>query len=342
MGTSEMRKDRAMGAIMGNLIGEALGLGCHWYYDLAAFKRDCGPWVSYYTDQNPDRSDQFGDIARLRHEQGLRAGDVAQTGEVVILLLESLAECGAYDEADFTGRLDQLLATLDGTNMSGRFTNWFLRDAWQQRKAGVPWSECGGDCDTSEAGSRSTVIAARYSGDTERLVKEAYRNIRLTHRDSSVVAQSLAFTLVTAAFIEGVPIGEIIAHMRVFYHDPFIRTYVPSADALQQVRNGTIANDPEVVIEPHLVCRILGLPCTMGFMVPAAYYFIHRYPDDFESAVLAAVNGGGNNMDRASLTGALSGAMVGLSGIPERFISGLKDHERLLELAEKVASLQLA
>ena len=43
-------------------------------------------------------------------------------------------------------------------------------------------------------------------------------------------------------------------------------------------------------------------------------------------------------MARAALTGALSGAMVGLARIPERFISGLKDSERLLQLAEKVAS----
>jgi len=27
-------KDRAMGAIMGTLVGDGLGLGCHWYYDL--------------------------------------------------------------------------------------------------------------------------------------------------------------------------------------------------------------------------------------------------------------------------------------------------------------------
>ena len=54
-------------------------------------------------------------------------------------------------------------------------------------------------------------------------------------------------------------------------------------------------------------------------------------------AVLSAVNGGGNNMARAALTGALSGALVGLKGIPDRFISGLTDHERLLRLAERVA-----
>ena len=54
-------------------------------------------------------------------------------------------------------------------------------------------------------------------------------------------------------------------------------------------------------------------------------------------AVLSAINGGGNNMARAALTGAMAGAMVGLQGIPERLIKGLKDHERLLELAEIVS-----
>ena len=67
------------------------------------------------------------------------------------------------------------------------------------------------------------------------------------------------------------------------------------------------------------------------------YRIIHRYPDNFEKAVLAAINGGGQNMARAALTGGMSGAMVGLKGIPERFIKGLKDHKRLLKLAEKVA-----
>ena len=42
-------------------------------------------------------------------------------------------------------------------------------------------------------------------------------------------------------------------------------------------------------------------------------------------------------MARASLTGALAGALVGIEGIPERFISGLADHERLLEMARRVA-----
>jgi ADP-ribosylglycohydrolase len=61
-----------------------------------------------------------------------------------------------------------------------------------------------------------------------------------------------------------------------------------------------------------------------------------RFEDDFEMAVLSAVNGGGNNMARAALTGALLGAMVGINGIPERFITGLTDHKRMMSQIESI------
>ena len=43
-------------------------------------------------------------------------------------------------------------------------------------------------------------------------------------------------------------------------------------------------------------------------------------------------------MARAALVGGLSGALVGLSGIPERFVSGLKNSERYLEMADVVTN----
>lgn len=43
-------RDRAAGAIMGAFIGDALGMGVHWYYDLAEMRRDCGAWTTDYRD----------------------------------------------------------------------------------------------------------------------------------------------------------------------------------------------------------------------------------------------------------------------------------------------------
>ena len=53
-------------------------------------------------------------------------------------------------------------------------------------------------------------------------------------------------------------------------------------------------------------------------------------------AVMGAINGGGQNMSRAMLTGALVGAQVGLEGIPRRFITGLRDAQHYLALAAEL------
>lgn len=330
--------DRIVGTIMGAMIGDALGLGCHWYYDLEELRADCGEWVADYMDPDPNRKDRFGSIARYRYEAGLRAGDVSQTGEVFILLLESLAGQGRYDEKDFTERLDGLLKTLDGNPFSGRFTDWAMRDVWKNRQEGKDWEYSGSQADTAEAAIRSVLLAARLYADPEDLVRKCHQNICLTHSDPYVASQSLAFSLTVAGLLGGTPLGAIGKYIARLSENDVIRKRIPSFDILNQVGNGAVAVKSGVDIEPaSRVCALNGLSCTLGYMLPSAYYLIHRFPEDFETALLSAVNGGGNNMARAALTGALSGALAGLKGIPGRFIAGLSDHNRLLELAHKIA-----
>jgi hypothetical protein len=37
--------DRAAGAVIGALVGDALGVGPHWYYDLTELRKDYGDWI---------------------------------------------------------------------------------------------------------------------------------------------------------------------------------------------------------------------------------------------------------------------------------------------------------
>lgn len=100
----------------------------------------------------------------------------------------------------------------------------------------------------------------------------------------------------------------------------------------------TAALDPDIRIEPAWkVSLVYGMPCAIYHQLPAVYYLAARFHDDFESALLHAINGGGQNMARAMLTAALVGAQVGLDGIPPRFIDGLAERDRLLALAKSLA-----
>jgi len=94
------------------------------------------------------------------------------------------------------------------------------------------------------------------------------------------------------------------------------------------------AADPEIRIEPAWkVSIVYGMPCASCHQLPAAYYLADRFSDDFESAILHAVNGGCQNQSRAILTGALVGAQTGLSAFPQRFLDGLQDSDVLVGLA---------
>jgi hypothetical protein len=116
--------------------------------------------------------------------------------------------------------------------------------------------------------------------------------------------------------------------------------YFASPDALLTPSYvASAAMDPDIRIEPAWkVSIVYGMTCAIYHQLPAAYHLTARFPNDFESAVLHAVNGGGENQARATLTGALVGAQVGLSGIPQRFLDGLDEGETLQGLAIKLAS----
>ncbi|KXJ50201.1 MAG: hypothetical protein AXW17_10615 [Colwellia sp. Phe_37] len=72
-------QDRAMGAIMGAYIGDALGLGPHWFYDLNEQYRLYGDWINDYTDPQPDR-----------YHAGMKAGQQSQSGLILNMQIDSI------------------------------------------------------------------------------------------------------------------------------------------------------------------------------------------------------------------------------------------------------------
>ena len=348
-------RERSAGALMGALIGDALALGPHWYYDLAEMRRDYGDWISDYTDPQPNR-----------YHAGLKAGQLSQAGFLLTLTMQSLADCGGYDESDFCRRLDEeLFPLLDGTPMNGPggYTSQSIREAWRRRvQQKLPWNRTGGHADTTEAIERTLAIAVRYARQPDTLARAVTGNTLLTQTDATVVSMTVAFGAVLSLLIQGHRLdANLSARLMQLVKTGALPFHAVTGDNLQPPgpgapdppRTGLFASpdallspscmaaaaaDPNIRIEPAWkVSLVYGMPCAIYHQLPAAYYLAARFPDDFESAVLHAVNGGGQNQARAILTGALAGAQTGLSGIPQRFLDGLDDSAVLCGLAERIA-----
>ena len=349
-------QDRAAGAIMGAFIGDALALGPHWYYDLDELRRDYGDWITGYTDPRPGR-----------YHSGLKAGQLSQAGFILKLTLRSLVERGRYDEADFCRRMDEeLLPLLDGTpvNGPGGYTSQSIRELWRQRIVQqIPWGQTGGHADDTEAIERTLALAIRYALDPAQLSAAITANATLTQIDDTVVSMTVAYGAVMGMLVQGHTLNAHLSGklMRLvnrgelpFHHitsenlqpprpgdpDPPRAGRFASPDALLTPSYmAAAAYDPDIRIEPAWkVSIVYGMPCAIYHQLPAVYYLAARFHDDFESAVLHAVNGGGQNQARAILVGALVGAQVGLTGIPQRFINGLEESAELGRLAAGLAA----
>jgi len=350
-------QDRAKGALLGAFIGDALALGPHWYYNLEELRRDYGDWIRDYTDPQPHR-----------YHAGLKAGQLSQAGYLLKMLMHSLADCGDYDERDFCHRLDsQLFPLLDGTPISGPggYTSQSIREAWRRRvEQKLPWSETGGHADTTEAIERTLAIAVRYARQPHKLAAAITGNTLLTQTDDTVVSMTVAYGAVLGMLVEGHQLdASLSSKLMTFVKTNQLPFHAVTSDNLQPPQPGdpdpprigrfaspdalltpsymaTAATDQDIRIEPAWkVSIVYGMPCAIYHQLPAAYYLAARFHDDFESAVLHAVNGGGQNQARAMLTGALVGAQVGWEGIPRRFIVGLENHEELSQLSSQVANL---
>jgi len=348
-----MIQDRAAGAILGGLIGDALGMGCHWYYDLEEMRQHHGEWISGYTTPRAGR-----------YHEGLKPGQLSQTGLITVMLLRSVIERKEYVESDFTHKLEtELFPKLDGTAMygPGGYTNQSIREAYLRRvKENKPWSETGGHADTTEAAERAVVLAARYAKNPRMAAAAAASNCRLTHTNEMVVALGTAFDCAVSQLVAGEKLDSKLSDKLMdlvgkgalpFQDRPLPPTpgeldinlpgLFPTPDTL--LLPSWVAanvNDPGIKIDPAWkIALVYGLPCGINYQLPAAYYLASRFADDFESAILHAINGGGQNMSRAFLTGSLVGAQVGLSRIPSRFIEGLENSKELVEFALELGSL---
>lgn len=296
--------DRVSGAIMGALVGDALGLGCHWYYDLAEMRKDYGPWVNGYTTPKLDR-----------YHGGMTAGQLSQTGLIFVMLLRSVAEHGEYREEDFTRRLDEeLFPLLNGTPVygPGGYTSQSIREAYRRRvEQGKTWRETGGHADTTEAAERAIVLAAHYANHPRKVAETVSANCLLTQGDEAIVAMTTAYNVILSRLIAGekltpvisdklmqlVQNGELPFHSvtksnlappRPGEPDPPRAGRFSSPDALLTPHYVALAAiDPDIRIEPACkVSIVYGMPCAIYHQLPAAYYLAARFADDFESAVL--------------------------------------------------------
>ncbi|MDD3489454.1 MAG: ADP-ribosylglycohydrolase family protein [Paludibacter sp.] len=80
--------------------------------------------------------------------------------------------------------------------------------------------------------------------------------------------------------------------------------------------------------------RKLGQGWVAEETLAIAIYCALKYPNDFEKAIIASVNHGGDSDSTGAVTGNILGAYLGMKSIPEKFFENLELKDTIIEIAD--------
>lgn len=350
-------KERIVGCILGVFIGDALGVGVHWQYDLDKLEKDRG-YVTDYLDPLPGTFHSGTSDSPGGTNGSLKAGQLELQGDIALQLLESLSINGKLDQDDFHERFEtQILReeTMDGTRQGGKYgwTDKSICDLYNNRiLLKKEWKDCARlRDDNPDTIVRAALIAALYHATPREMCLQVQRHTQFMTGDCSVAAHAVSYACLVAGVLNGISLDKKLpkkmygqaGKVLPYYHfrspkdsDPEYGEYCGPDSLLWY---GHIAQGVEnCKVEPaHRGVELYGKFCAFFATLPSAYYCVARFPESFEDAVLCSVNGGGQNTMRTSLVGALLGARVGVRGIPSRFIDKLENSKNIISMAEKLA-----
>lgn len=295
--TDEAVRDRAIGALLGLAVGDALGTTVE-FKPRGSFAPltdmvGCGPFR-------------------------LKPGEWTDDTSMALALADSLLASGQLDEADLMARFSAWHERGDysctGTCFDIGITTRAALRRW--RETGNPIA---GSTDPQSAGNGSLMrlapAAIRYWREPDLLSEVAARQSATTHAAPEAVDACRAYAGLLRQAISGVPLHEALAPKQADW-----------SGAIGAIMAGSWRGKPRDQI------RSSGY---VAHSLEAALWAVGQ-ARDFADAVLIAANLGDDADTTAAIAGQLAGAAWGASGIPAHWLERLAWRERIIELAERL------
>lgn len=324
--------ERATGCIVGLAVGDALGYP-HEFRRVAQVQAELGPdgITDFVALQDPRFSRPF--IIGKLHPPGTFTDDT----QMSLALAEALIEAP-------TGDVERLMPVI-----ARHFVAWYFSadnnrspgqatgTGCQALRSGTPWREAGvADSKGCGANMRVAPIGLFYE-DLDLVAQVARAQAVLTHRHDAAIAGAAAAALLVALALRDTPPAQMHAEV-------MRRCGGRSADfdaVFGRVPAVIDADPARVLVARGATPVALGEGWVAEEAVAAAFYCFWRFPDDYRAAVLLAANTDGDSDSLACIAGGISGARLGIASIPDRWVTGVEDAQRLQDIAVRLWARRL-
>lgn len=305
------RADRALGALVGLAIGDALGMPTQLLPRAVVVER-YGAVLEGFEPAPADHP-----VAA-----GLPAGAVTDDTEQAVLLGRALIDGGGrIDPTELARRLvawEDRMRTRGSLDLLGPST----RRALAALLSGADPDEAGRAGDTNGAAMRVTPVGVATplapDGGVRGLVDAVVAASRLTHNTSVALAGACAVAAAVSAGIDGADVPTATDAAVAAANEGTERgRWVAAADVGARIRwaVGAVAGrtDAEAC---DLVFRLVGTSLATQESVPAAFALLSLHPDDPWATCRLAASVGGDCDTIAAMAGAVAGACAGAEAFP--------------------------
>jgi ADP-ribosylglycohydrolase len=320
-------EDRYIGCILGEAIGDALGMPF-----AEGPKHHSEPLITEFL---PSRGVApfvvpVAELGRSESEPPLAAGQWTDDTQLTLALAQTLIdEQGLFVPEAWAHKLVQWLnAAPRGAGLSS------LQAAFELRTGDLNWDEAA-DPDGGGVGAATRVapVALWAPQDPERRNRVAVMQAQVTHGHPDAQAAALGIAEAVALALTSGPLtvaqapadfaGMVVDAVEGF--DPRFAEMARCFGLAQRL----LADD----IDPASAIRALGTSGWSREAAPVALYIALRFAADPEQALVTAINSGGAADALGSIVGAILGALHGVYGLPEHWRQGVEGAAQLVTTA---------
>ncbi len=297
--------DNAKTMVLASFAGDSLSLGVHWIYDTRIIRDQFG------------RVDSFLKPADDSYHPTKNLGEFTHLGDQSFLLLESLAVAKGFDLDDFSNRWRALFKDYRG------YIDQATKGTLEGYAAGRAILEAGSESEELAGASRISPLVYCYRNDLEGLVEASRLQAILTHNSQNVVDASEFFGRVCWHVLAGAAPVEAIEKVTA---DNFNKP--PFSDWVEAAIESRDKDSVQAIHE-------FGQHCGTEAAFPGVIHLVARYENDLEEALIQSAIAGGDNASRGLAIGMILGAHLGATALPDRWVSKLKQKDRILELLDQ-------
>lgn len=328
------RRDRALGALYGLAVGDALGMPTQ-SLPRARVQARYGDLIDGFAAGAPDHP-----LAA-----GLPAGSVTDDTEQAVIVGRLVIEGGGTVDPDRLAT--ELLAWEQDMRARGSLDllGPSTRHALDQILAGHAPGETGRDGTTNGAAMRITPVGiATPASDVSLLTDRVVAASRLTHGTGVALAGAAAVAAAVSAGVDGASVPEATAvAVRAARVAAGRGRWIAAADVPTRITwaTGLVRGLPDgQVIDT--VYRLVGTSLATQESVPAAFAVAAACADDPWLACRMGASVGGDCDTIAAIAGAICGACLGASSLPAHARARIDDvnHLGLAELADGLLAVR--